>query len=75
MSVDVAFMRTERGDEVTVTLFQHCGQAPTICISLDDPDQSLVPTMELTMDESTTLREVLRKFGEQVDRAKVASGR
>lgn len=62
MSVDTAFLRTHRGDEVTVNLFSHAGQRPTICITIDDVDECKLPTFELTLREAGELREILRKF-------------
>jgi hypothetical protein len=68
MSVDTAFIQTHRGDGVTVTLFQRAGEEPTICISVDDADQCELPTFEMTISESSELREILRKYGEEVAR-------
>lgn len=67
MSVDTAFLRTHRGDEVTINLFRHAGQDPTICITVDDADECKLPTFELTVKEAATLREVLRRFCENAD--------
>jgi hypothetical protein len=74
VSVDVAFMRTRRGDELTVTLFQHAGEGPTICIAVDDADDCAVPTFEMTIEETTDFREILRKFGEIVQRGRGQTG-
>lgn len=67
VSVDTAFLRTHRGDEITINLFKHPGQAPTICITVDDADECKLPTFEMTVIEAAALREVLRQFCEEAD--------
>lgn len=74
MSVTTTPLLTDRGDELTVTLFQHAGETPKIMISLDDADETLVPTAELTLDEASELREILRKFCEAAQTSAVHRG-
>lgn len=64
MTVRQAELSTARGDAVMVTLFAHPGEAATVLLSVRDADESLVPTVEFTIDEVTELREVLRKMAE-----------
>jgi len=75
MSVDQATIRTGRGDELLVTLFDHAGEPPSILISVLDADDHAVPTAELTIVEAADLREVLRKFCEATVRAGHTYGR
>lgn len=70
MSVETEFLRTHRGDELTVNLFTHAGQEPTVCITIDDADECKLPTFELNVEEIGRLREILRKFGERADRSR-----
>jgi hypothetical protein len=63
LTVDQARIRTERGDEIFVTLMDH-GPEPTVLVSLVDADDTKIPTAEFTITEAAELREILRKFGE-----------
>ena len=64
MNAVQATLSTLRGDEVTVTLFQHGDEDPTVMITVDDADDSAVPTAEFTLSEVAELREILRKLEE-----------
>lgn len=62
MTVDQATLATRRGDEVTMTLFAHPGEAASLLISVADADDSVVPTAEFTIAEAGELRELLREL-------------
>lgn len=65
MSVESTTIRTRRGDEITVTMFKHCGEEPTVMLSVIDADDTKVPTAEFTLREAGELREVIRRLCER----------
>jgi hypothetical protein len=71
MTVEQTTVSTRRGDEVTVTLFDHAGQPPTVLISVADADESRVPTAEFTLAEAADLREAIRRLCEGAARRQV----
>ena len=71
MSVETHEIETVRGDRIVVTLFMHPGERPSIMVTIDDVDESLVPTAELTIPEAADLREALRKLSEATARATI----
>lgn len=68
MAVTTKEFGTLRGDVVKVTLFEHCGEPPSILVTLIDADDTVPPTAEFTIGEAAEVREVLRKFCEQAQR-------
>lgn len=68
MSVEQLELRTQRGDTIVATLFEFAGEVPTVCVTLDDADETPAPTVELTMAELGQLREILRRLGEKATR-------
>ena len=48
-------IHTVRGDDVVVTRVDQAGEPSTILISVSDADNSVVPTVELTMFETGLL--------------------
>lgn len=74
MSVEQAKIHTRRGDTVTVSLMQLADEEPTLLFTLDDPDDTPIPTAEFTIREAAELREVMRKFSEMATRTKSWEG-
>lgn len=68
MAVTTEELRTVRGDEIKVTLFEHAGEAPSILVTVVDSDRCLIPTAELSLTEVAEFRELLRKLCEQSER-------
>lgn len=74
MAVTSEKILTLRGDDVMVTLFTHAGEDPTILVTVIDHDESPIPTAEFTLTEAGDLRELLRRFCEQGQKAGTGSG-
>ena len=65
MSTHQVEQTTRRGDRLVVTLIDEAGAEPTILLTVDDVDQTPLPTVELTIDETAALRETLRALCER----------
>lgn len=74
MTVRLVELRTDRGDEVTTTLFYPAGQPPSILVTVNDGDDSLVPTVELTLAEAAELESTLRVLREEAHRGRRLAG-
>jgi hypothetical protein len=64
MPMDVRQVRTARGDLIMMALVTHSGEKPSIIVSIDDADDTLIPTAEFTLPEAGDLRDVLRQLCE-----------
>jgi hypothetical protein len=71
VTVEQAVIATSRGDRITVTLMDFPGQPPTMLLTVDDVDDTVVPTATLTASESAELREAIRSLWERAARRQV----
>jgi len=64
VTVTTVRIPTRRGDVVVLSLFDHAGEDPSILVSIDDADDTCVPTAEFTLSEAGAFRDELRRLCE-----------
>lgn len=62
MPAEVRQFETERGDIVTVTLITSERRRSTILVTIDDADDNVLPTAELTLAEAERLADELGRL-------------
>lgn len=67
MTVTSFEITPESGDRLVVTLFTD-GTRPSLVLSVEDADQTAVPSVQLTLSEAADLREALRDLSERAVR-------
>ena len=65
MSVRMFTLSTERGDTLTLTTLEAGHAEPVYFLTIDDPDGTVVPTAQLTLEEASELRRALYRLGAQ----------